>query len=195
MEAPILCARVHSTSTSPLTIVLYHVKRRKASMSKSTEPKQGEKRSPVIGSTLKKRAPQKSTAASNTFFYINRNTSLHALLKKVRKQLILNGEKKITLCGLGAAVSKTSLLALQIQDMITPPTTNHNTQDSAPNSMGSTSFAGLEKPRKQVELCVRTGTVEMMDEIVPDDPDEDIRPQIRRNSKIEIDLVVVTRRG
>lgn len=115
--------------------------------------------------SINKRKVHKEIPASEVYFYINKTTSLHALLKKVRKSLIQDAKSKVTLCGMGAAVSKACMLGLQIQDMIGGPTV--------------------------CLLKTRTGTVEIVDEIVPNDPDQDIESQVRRNSKIEIDLVPI----
>ncbi|CCG83793.1 protein of unknown function [Taphrina deformans PYCC 5710] len=117
----------------------------------------------AMDSTITKRKIHKHIPASETFIYINRNTALHPLLKRVRKQLIQKEKRLVTLCGMGAAVVKASSLALLIQDMI-----------------GGDSVCGL---------IVQTGTVDLVDEIVPDDPDADIIISTRKNSKIEIDLV------
>lgn len=116
-----------------------------------------------MSSAVTKRKIHKKIPASETFFYINRTTALHPLLKKIRKQLIQKEVRLVTLCGMGAAVTKTASLALQIQDMI-----------------GGDSVC---------TTIVRTGTVDIVDEIVPDDPDELISTSTRKNSKIEVDLV------
>lgn len=117
----------------------------------------------TMTSTITKRKMHKHIPASETFIYINRSTALHPLLKKVRRQLIQREARLVTLCGMGAAVAKTSSLALLIQDMI-----------------GGEAVCALE---------VRTGTVEVVDELLPEDADAAIVTSTRRNSKIEIDLL------
>lgn len=122
-----------------------------------------EKATSPMACTITKRKIHKTQPASDHFLYINRGTALHPLLKKVRRQLIQKEGKKVTLCGMGAAITKASILALQIQDMI-----------------GGESVCSL---------LVRTGSVDIVDEVVPNDPDLDITTQVRKNSKIEIDLI------
>ena len=109
-----------------------------------------------------KRKIHKNEPPSEVLYYINKHTLLHPLLKKIRKALIQNGRRSVTLCGTGAAISRACMLALQIQDMI-----------------GGEAVCSLE---------TRTGTVEIVDDLTPNDPDKDYETQTRRNSKIEIIL-------
>lgn len=134
-----------------------------------SEERAVEKRIRKQNCTVVKRKVHKFETASETFIYISKASALHSTLKKVRKALIQKTLPKITLCGLGAAVTRTCMLALQIQGMLGGPAV--------------------------CDLCIRTGTVELIDEIVPHDPDKDYETQVRRNSKIEVDLVAVRKQA
>lgn len=109
--------------------------------------------------TVQKRTPLKSVPSSDKYIYISSSTNMYSLLKRVRRQLITQQADMVTICGMGRAVNKTSMLALQMQEMV------------------------------GCRLVIRTGTVEMVDDLVPVDEDEDITAQSRRNSKIEVDLI------
>lgn len=117
----------------------------------------------MLDKVITKRKVVKAVPASNTFIYITRRTMVGALLKKVRKELIAKDEKKVTLCAMGAAIESTCSLALKIQDAIGGDTV--------------------------CDLQVRTSTLEVIDNVQPNDPDEFDTIQERRTNKIEIDIV------
>ncbi|BFZ54822.1 hypothetical protein PYCC9005_001859 [Savitreella phatthalungensis] len=123
----------------------------------------GLKRTRHAQCTIQKRKAPKAHAGKDDFIYINRHTALHPLVKKVRKLLITQARSRVTLCGMGAAVASTCELALRCQDML-----------------------GGEKVCR---LEISTGTVDLVDEVVPTDHDADEALQRRRNSKIEIALL------
>ncbi len=140
----------------------------------------GEKRLIQDGVTVKKRKIFKGqdldqSNNANTIF-VNKHTLLHPTLKRVRRMFIsqvksdsekgkptTEGRKRtVALRGMGAAISRTCMLGLQICEML---------------EMGA-------------KMRIDTDTVEIIDDLLPDDVDTDWRTQQRKNSAITITIIV-----
>ncbi|ORY87710.1 NMT1/THI5 like-domain-containing protein [Protomyces lactucae-debilis] len=152
-----------------------------------------EKRRPTAHAQLQKRGVHKHVVPSPTIHYISRTTQLHSLLKRIREQLITGKERKVTLIGMGAAVERTAFLALKCQDMLTSPNITPDAP-SVPTVAPTEISQVVQRGRKDViKLVTRTGTVEIVDDLIPHNPNKDASSQVRRNSKIEVDLIVIGR--
>jgi hypothetical protein len=153
-----------------------------------TEP---EKRPPTANAVLQKRSLHKQAAPSPTLIYVSKTTLLHPLLKRIREQLITGKGRKVTLIGMGGAIERAAFLALKCQDMLTSP---NIAPDTSTLPIPLTQKANLSRARTEnIKLVTRVGTVDLVDDLIPDDPDQDNSSQVRRNSRIEIDLVVISR--
>lgn len=181
-----------SPAPNPPTATASNSKSKKSkSKSKPSYPKIPALTTP---STIQKRPTHKSINPSPNYFYITRTSSYFALLKKCKSWLIHSshptinqskhhyqrnnsastttttsashkaglGKDRVTFCAIGAAITKCTTLALQIQ-----------------TTLGVTSH-----------LVVSTGTVELVDEVIPEDEDMEEFSRVRRNSKIEVMLIL-----
>ena len=122
----------------------------------------GDKRQRHNDCQIVKRNVHKSHGGELGYIYVKRDTNPHALVKRVRKLLVEQAVGKVTLVGMGAAITTTCDLALRVQGVLGGP--------------------GC------CRMQVITGTVDIVDEVLPDDADADEVLQRRRNSKIEIVL-------
>ncbi|KAI9287886.1 hypothetical protein BC943DRAFT_319043 [Umbelopsis sp. AD052] len=106
---------------------------------------------------LKKRTPQRP-ATIPTDIYVSNKSSFVAQLARAKKLLLLQECASITIHGLGASIEKSIQLALKLQVELSD----------------------------QVELKCTTGTVELVDDIIPEDMEEDLKTQTRNNSAVHI---------
>ncbi|CAG8551486.1 3909_t:CDS:2, partial [Scutellospora calospora] len=90
--------------------------------------------------TLRKRNPQRP-ATIPTDVYVSRSSNFKGQLLRAEKLLIKDSHPSITIHGLGAAIQKSINLVLALKDL------THN----------------------QIAYKVTTGTVELIDDIIPDD--------------------------
>ncbi|KAL1919552.1 uncharacterized protein VTP21DRAFT_2245 [Calcarisporiella thermophila] len=114
---------------------------------------------PHLEGTIQKRAPIRSHTLP-TDIYVSRKSSFHAHLDRARKLLLSDGEKVVIIHGMGAAINKAITLALAVRD----------------------------KMADQVEIRCRTSTVMLVDDVEPEDMDEDLMTQERNNSAVHIEL-------
>lgn len=108
---------------------------------------------------LKKRKPQRP-ATIPTDIYISRSSNFKGQLQRAKKLLIEDGYPSITIHGLGAMIQKSINLVLALKDL------THN----------------------QITYKATTGTVELIDDIIPEDDDKDLEVQTRNNSSIRIQV-------
>ncbi|CAG8605090.1 17319_t:CDS:2 [Dentiscutata erythropus] len=108
---------------------------------------------------LKKRKPQRP-ATIPTDIYVSRSSNFKGQLQRAKKLLIKDGHPSITIHGLGAMIQKSINLVLALKDL------THN----------------------QIIYKATTGTVELIDDIIPEDDDKDLEVQTRNNSSIRIQI-------
>ncbi|CAG8478813.1 9061_t:CDS:2 [Acaulospora morrowiae] len=108
---------------------------------------------------LKKRIPQRP-ATIPTDIYVSRKSNFKGQLFRAKKLLLEDGHPSITIHGLGAAILKSINLVLTLGDLM------HN----------------------QIIYKVTTGTVELVDDIIPEDDDKDLEIQTRNNSSVHIQV-------
>ncbi|KAI8981607.1 hypothetical protein BDF20DRAFT_911881 [Mycotypha africana] len=104
-----------------------------------------EKRKPAEGS-IHKRVPQRP-ATVPTDIYICNKTKTQAIIKRVKRLMLRENHKSITIHGLGAMVIRALSMALAAQEAL----------------------------ENQIVLKPTTETVYLVDDIIPDDMDKDIQ--------------------
>lgn len=109
--------------------------------------------------TLRKRLPRKLPKRRNDV-YVNMKTDFRAQLARCQKLLEGGGHREICVHGLGLAINRAINIALQLQA----------------SSQGA------------LQLAANTSTVELVDDLEPEDPDEAGEPmtRTRNNSAIHI---------
>ena len=112
--------------------------------------------------TLRKRLPRKLPKRRNDV-YVNMKTDFRAQLARCQKLLEGGGHREICVHGLGLAINRAINIALQLQA----------------SSQGA------------LQLAANTSTVELVDDLEPDDPDAEAPPgepmtRTRNNSAIHI---------
>lgn len=109
--------------------------------------------------TLRKRLPRKLPKRRNDV-YVNMKTDFRAQLARCQKLLEGGGHREICVHGLGLAINRAINIALQLQ----------------------ASSQGV------LQLAANTSTVELVDDLEPDDPDEAREPmtRTRNNSAIHV---------
>ncbi|XP_041635600.1 ribonuclease P protein subunit p20 [Cheilinus undulatus] len=109
--------------------------------------------------TLRKRLPRKLPKRRNDV-YVNMKTDFRAQLARCQKLLESGGHREICVHGLGLAINRAINIALQLQ----------------------ASSQGV------LQLAANTSTVELVDDLEPEDPDEAGEPmtRTRNNSAIHI---------
>ncbi|XP_064787592.1 ribonuclease P protein subunit p20-like isoform X1 [Oncorhynchus masou masou] len=109
--------------------------------------------------TLRKRLPRKLPKCRNDV-YVNMKTDFRAQLARCQKLLEGGGQGEIRVHGLGLAINRAINIALQLQA----------------SSQGA------------LQLAANTSTVELLDDMEPEDPDEAGEPMARsrNNSAIHI---------
>ncbi|KAK6291996.1 ribonuclease P protein subunit p20-like [Coregonus clupeaformis] len=109
--------------------------------------------------TLRKRLPRKLPKRRNDV-YVNMKTDFRAQLARCQKLLEGGGHSEICVHGLGLAINRAINIALQLQA----------------SSQGA------------LQLAANTSTVELVDDLEPEDPDEAGEPmtRTRNNSAIHI---------
>ncbi|RVE60696.1 hypothetical protein OJAV_G00183530 [Oryzias javanicus] len=109
--------------------------------------------------TLRKRLPRKLPKRRNDV-YVNMKTDFRAQLARCQKLLDGGGHREICVHGLGLAINRAINIALQLQA----------------GSQGA------------LQLAANTSTVELVDDLEPEDPDESGEPmtRTRNNSAIHI---------
>ncbi|KAI8086842.1 uncharacterized protein B0P05DRAFT_13025 [Gilbertella persicaria] len=117
-----------------------------------------EKRGPIEGS-IHKRAPQRP-ATVPTDIYVSNKTKTAAIIKRVTRLMLKENHQHVTLHGLGAMVIRASSMALAVQQAL----------------------------ENQVLLKPKTETVQLIDDIIPEDMDKDLETQKRANSVIHIQI-------
>ncbi|CAG8528850.1 13060_t:CDS:2 [Acaulospora colombiana] len=108
---------------------------------------------------LKKRTPQRP-ATVPTDIYVSRKSNFRGQLFRAKKLLLQDGQPSITIHGLGAAIQKSIDLVLTLSDLM----------------------------QNQIVYKATTGTVELVDDIIPEDDDKDLETQTRNNSSVRIQV-------
>ncbi|KAJ2959302.1 hypothetical protein NQZ79_g5231 [Umbelopsis isabellina] len=106
---------------------------------------------------IHKRTPQQP-ATIPTDIYVSNKSAFSAQLARAKKLLLVQECRSITIHGLGASIEKALHLSLKIQSEL----------------------------QFQVDLRCTTDTIELIDDIIPDDTEQDLQTQTRNNSAVHI---------
>ncbi|CAO3595336.1 unnamed protein product [Absidia cylindrospora] len=137
------------------------------------------KRARLEGS-IHKRVPQRAAAAV-TDIYVSHKSKIPIIVKRIQHSWSMK-----------SIAAKTKIFVIKLLNVLC--FFRHST--ITVHGMGAMLCRAIAVAQKtqttlenQVELRVTTSTVTLIDDIVPDDMDEDIQTQQRQNSAIRIDLV------
>ncbi|KAI8368477.1 hypothetical protein BD560DRAFT_435512 [Blakeslea trispora] len=117
-----------------------------------------EKRRSIKGS-IHKRVPQRP-ATVPTDIYVSHKTTTTAVIKRVTRLMLKENHSIVTIHGLGAMILRASAMALATQTAL----------------------------EDQVILKPTTETITLVDDIIPEDMDQDLSIQKRANSAIHIHI-------
>ncbi|KAK9763798.1 hypothetical protein K7432_009217 [Basidiobolus ranarum] len=107
--------------------------------------------------TLHKRTPQRP-ATLNTDIYVSSKQSFGSQLQRIKVLLLEKRVSTVTIHGLGKALGKAILLATTLKEVL----------------------------HDQVVLETTTSSVKLVDDIIPEDEEEDLKTNVRTNSAIHI---------
>ncbi|KAI8374299.1 uncharacterized protein BYT42DRAFT_575890 [Radiomyces spectabilis] len=117
------------------------------------------KRAKVEG-TIHKRVPQRP-ATVPTDIYVSKTSKTTVLVNRIKRLMVNEKRPTVTLHGLGAMVVRAMGVALAAQEQM-----NHH-----------------------VDLKPTTDTIKLIDDVIPEDMDEDLGTQVRMNSAIHIKII------
>ncbi|GAB5589243.1 hypothetical protein Unana1_04143 [Umbelopsis nana] len=106
---------------------------------------------------LHKRTPQRPTTIPSDI-YVSNKSAFAAQLARAKKLLLLKEYPSITIHGLGASIERALQLSLKVQAEL----------------------------MDQVELKCTTDTVALVDDVLPEDMEQDSQSQVRHNSAVHI---------
>ncbi|KAF8162842.1 hypothetical protein B0H34DRAFT_794615 [Crassisporium funariophilum] len=116
---------------------------------------------PTVPTSVSDSGPRSSHKEGKNFICLTRKTPLGSYMRRCKDLIIKDGYKTLHLSAMGAAIPHLLQLVCAL-----PPI--------------------LPFPRDEVYTEVTTGTVEVQDEVVPDDDDEDITYQTRGKSTLRV---------
>ncbi|KAH9935803.1 hypothetical protein B0H21DRAFT_699202 [Amylocystis lapponica] len=116
---------------------------------------------PVVPASVSATGPRSAHTEGKNYICITRKTQLGAYLRRCKDVILKDGYKTLHLSAMGAAIPHLMLLALSL-----PPI--------------------LPFAQDEVHTEILTGTVEVQDEVIPDDEDEDITYQTRGKSTVSV---------
>ncbi|CAO3650053.1 unnamed protein product [Cunninghamella blakesleeana] len=114
----------------------------------------------AIEGTIHKRVPQRP-AASKSEIYISQKSKPNVIVKRIKQLMVNEKFNTIHLHGMGAVTAHTILIAQCTKKAL----------------------------NNEVNIIPTTGTVTLIDDIIPEDMDKDIETQQRNNSVIHIKIV------
>ncbi|KAI0060779.1 hypothetical protein BV25DRAFT_1806547 [Artomyces pyxidatus] len=116
---------------------------------------------PTVSPAVSASGPRSAHHEGKNYIAITRKTQLGAYLRRCKELVLKDGYKTLHLSALGAAIPHLSTLAVSLPAILP--------------------FAADE-----IHVEILTGTVQVQDEIVPDDEDEDISYRIRGKSSLSV---------
>ncbi|TFK88304.1 hypothetical protein K466DRAFT_489207 [Polyporus arcularius HHB13444] len=116
---------------------------------------------PTVPASVSATGPRSAHAEGKNYICITRRTELGAYLRRCKDVFIKDGYKTLHLSAMGAAIPHLMQLALSL-----PPI--------------------LPFPQDEIHTEILTGTVEVQDEVIPDDEDEDISYRTRGKSTVSV---------
>ncbi|KAI0261083.1 hypothetical protein BC834DRAFT_814302, partial [Gloeopeniophorella convolvens] len=120
---------------------------------------------PTVPAGVSATGPRSAHHEGKNFITITRKTKLGAYLRRCKDLVLKDGYKSLHLSALGAAIPHLSTLAVSIPEVLP--------------------FSASE-----IRTKILTGTVDVQDEIIPDDEDEDISYRSRAKSSLSVVITI-----
>ncbi|KAN0127576.1 hypothetical protein V8E53_014664, partial [Lactarius tabidus] len=120
---------------------------------------------PTVPAGVSATGPRSAHHEGKNYITITRRTQLGAYLRRCKDLALKDGYKSLHLSALGAAIPHLCMLVASLPDI-------------------------LPFPAEDIRTEVLTGTVDMQDEIVPDDEDEDINYRTRAKSSLSVVVII-----
>ncbi|KAF8515896.1 hypothetical protein JB92DRAFT_2913000 [Gautieria morchelliformis] len=120
---------------------------------------------PTVPTSVSASGPKSAHKEGKNLICVTRHTPLAAYLSRCKKLLVEEGYNMIQLHGMGAAIPHLLTLSVTLPRILP--------------------FA-----KDDIQIEVRTGTIEVLDEVIPDDEDEDISLRTRGKGGVSVILKI-----
>ncbi|KAI0047027.1 hypothetical protein FA95DRAFT_1541713 [Auriscalpium vulgare] len=120
---------------------------------------------PTVPTSVSATGPRSAHHEGKNYIAVTRKTPLGSYLRRCKDVILKDGYKTLHLNALGAAIPHLTLLAVSL-----PPI--------------------LPFGQDEIRTEIRTGTVEVMDELIPEDEDEDISYRTRGKSSMSVVITI-----
>lgn len=120
---------------------------------------------PTVPAGVSATGPRSAHHKGKNYITITRKTKLGAYLRRCKDVVLKDGYKSLHLSALGAAIPHLCMLVASLPEILPFPTEDIRTE-------------------------VLTGSVDVQDELVPDDDDEDISYRTRAKSSLSVVLII-----
>ncbi|KAI0345075.1 hypothetical protein BDW22DRAFT_1305425, partial [Trametopsis cervina] len=116
---------------------------------------------PTVPTSVSATGPRSAHVEGKNHICVTRKTPLGMYLRRCKDAVLKDGHKTLHLSAMGAAIPHMLQLALSLPDI-------------------------LPYSAEEIQTEVLTGTVEVHDEVIPDDEDEDISLRTRGKSSVSV---------
>ncbi|KAF8590505.1 hypothetical protein K439DRAFT_1627782 [Ramaria rubella] len=157
--------KTRGTATAPSKLISPPSKRRET-IRKLAPPRPF----PNVPSSVSASGPKSTHKEGKNLICISRRTPLAAYLRRCKKLLIEDGYQVLHLHAMGAAIPHLLTLSVSLPQI-------------------------LPFTKDEIQLEVRTGTIEVVDEVMPEDDDEDISMRTRGKGGVSVMLKLGDRRS
>ncbi|TDL27653.1 hypothetical protein BD410DRAFT_782785 [Rickenella mellea] len=120
---------------------------------------------PTVPTSSSATGPRSARAEGKNYFCITRKTPIGSYLRRCKEAVMKDGYKTLHLSALGAAIPLLLTLAVSLPVI-------------------------LPFPQDEIHTDIKTGTVEVQDEVIPDDEDEDISMRTRGKSSVMVEIKI-----
>ncbi|TFY55334.1 hypothetical protein EVJ58_g8310 [Rhodofomes roseus] len=120
---------------------------------------------PTVPASVSATGPRSAHTEGKNYICITRKTQLGAYLRRCKDVIMKDGYKTLHLSAMGAAIPQLMQLTLSLPGIL----------PHAPD---------------EIRTEVQTGTVQVQDEVIPDDEDEDITYQVRGKSTVSVVITI-----
>ncbi|KAH7928200.1 hypothetical protein BV22DRAFT_985696, partial [Leucogyrophana mollusca] len=120
---------------------------------------------PTVPTSVSATGPRSAHKEGKNYICVTRKTKLGAYLRRCKALFIEDGYKSLHMSAMGAAIPHLATLAVSL-----PPI--------------------LPFPADEIHTEIKTGSVDVHDEVIPDDEDEDIEYRTRIKSTLSVVIKV-----
>ncbi|KAI0692207.1 hypothetical protein BC835DRAFT_80240 [Cytidiella melzeri] len=120
---------------------------------------------PTVPTSVSATGPRSAHIEGKNHICVTRKTPLAMYLRRCKDVILNDGHKTLHLNAMGAAIPHMLQLALSLPEI-------------------------LPYPPEEIQMEVLTGTVELQDEVIPDDEDEDISIRTRGKSTLSVVIMI-----